>query len=284
MASEHTLYLVATPIGHLDDLSLRAVATLRRVDRIYAEDTRHSVGLLKAHGIDTPLFPLHEHNESERAEAVAREIRDGGDAALISDAGTPLISDPGYRLVNACIEQGVCVSPVPGACALIAALSASGLPTDRFAYAGFPPSRGAARTDWFASVASTDRTLVFYESPHRILDALEQLRQHCGPDRPLVLARELTKRFETILRGTTAQLEQRVLQDSNQQRGEFVVVLGAAVVEIDPERVSVSLEQLVTALAPHLPPKALSRVVAEFTGMPRRDAYSRVLSLRDRKA
>lgn len=274
---------MATPIGHLDDLSLRAISTLREVARIYAEDTRHSARLLKAHSIDTPVFALHEHNEAERADAIAREIASGGDAALISDAGTPLISDPGYRLVNACVEHQVRVSPVPGACALIAALCASGLPTDRFSYVGFPPSRGKARSDWFAEIANSAQTTIFYESPHRILDALDQLVLCCGPDRSMVLARELTKRFETLLRGTSSELRQRVSNDADQQRGEFAVVLSAAVHEIDEQRVSVDISELASCLMPHLPPKTVARVLADLAGLPRRDAYARVLALREDK-
>lgn len=284
MASEHTLYLVATPIGHLDDIGHRAVAVLREVDVIYAEDTRHSARLLKAHGIDTPLQALHEHNEEARAGAIAQQIAERGDAALISDAGTPLISDPGYRLVGACVEAGVRVSPVPGPCALVAALSASGLPTDRFTYAGFPPAKGASRRDWFAGLSRIPHTLVLYESPHRIVDALEQLQACCGAQRLAVIARELTKRFETVLRGSLAELLERLQLDADQRRGEFVVIVGAehekGAPGLESANITVPVDTLVAALAPHLPPKTAARIVADVTQLPKRDVYARVLALR----
>jgi 16S rRNA (cytidine1402-2'-O)-methyltransferase len=282
MASEHTLYLVATPIGHLDDIGLRAISVLRKVDVIYAEDTRHSARLLKAHGIETPLQALHEHNEADRAEAIAARVRDSGDAALISDAGTPLISDPGYRLVGACINAGVKVSPVPGPCALVAALSASGLPTDRFTYAGFPPSRGAARSGWFEQMSRLGHTLVLYESPHRIVDTLERLVQCCGSERPAVVARELTKRFETLLRGSLGELLTRITNDPDQRRGEFVLVVGAASDSdgSSDEVAGVSITELVGAIAPHLPPGKAASIIADLAKVPKREAYAKVLALR----
>ncbi len=280
MAREHTLYLVATPIGNLDDISQRAVTTLRDVVTIYAEDTRHSRRLLQAHGISTPVHTLHEHNEAERADEIARRIAESGSAALISDAGTPLISDPGYRLVKACVSMGVTVSPVPGACALIAAISASGLPTDRFSYAGFPPARGAVRAAWFAEHARSAHTVVFYESPHRILDAVEQIVAHSGAGHPLVLGREITKRFETFLRGTAAEVLEQLRADANQQRGEFVVVLGAATRALDEHLIESSVDAVIGTLTPHLPPKTVARILADLGSISRRDAYARVLALR----
>ncbi len=280
MASEHTLYLVATPIGHLDDIGLRAIDVLRQVDVIYAEDTRHSARLLKAHGIDTPLQALHEHNEAARAEAIAQRVLELGDAALISDAGTPLISDPGYRLVGACVSAGVRVSPVPGPSALLAALSGSGLPTDRFTYAGFAPARGAARSDWFEQMSALPHTLVMYESPHRIVDAVEQLQRCCGPERQAVIARELTKRFETFLRGGLHELLLSLLGDADQRRGEFVLVLGAAPKSDGGSSAPLSVDTLVSAIAPHLPPGKAASVVAELAKVPKREAYAKVLALR----
>lgn len=280
MTREHTLYLVATPIGHLDDFSARAVATLRDVTVIYAEDTRHSARLLQAHQISTPVQALHEHNEAARAAAIAKRILEQGSAALISDAGTPLISDPGYRLVNACVSAGVRVSPIPGPCALIAALSGSGLPTDRFSYRGFPPAKGAARRDWFHELAAVTSTLVFYESPHRVLDALQQIADCCGTERTIVVARELTKRFETFLRGSVAEVLQRMEADRDQQRGEFVLVVSGAEPKADSNRIDVSVDELIRALEPHLPPKAVARALADLTTMTRREAYAQVLRSR----
>ena len=225
MRPEHTLYVVATPIGHLDDLSARAIRTLSEVGRVYAEDTRHSLPLLRRHGIDTPLRALHEHNEALEAERVVAYLRERGDAALISDAGTPLISDPGFRVVRACREAGIAVSPVPGPCAISAALSVGGLPTDRFQFVGFPPSRGGARRRWIGALAAVPHTLVLYESPHRILDTLGDLAEAFGATREATLARELTKRHETVLSGTLAEIGARVAAEANQRRGEFVLIV-----------------------------------------------------------
>ena len=228
MRPEHTLYVVATPIGHRDDLSARAIETLRSVDRIYAEDTRHSLPLMRHHGIETPLRALHEHNEADEAVRIVTYLRESGSAALISDAGTPLISDPGFRVVRACRDANVRVSPVPGPCALSAALSVAGLPTDRFQFVGFPPSRGAARRRWSGELASVPHTLVLYESPHRILDTLDDLLVAFGAGREITLARELTKRHETVLNGTLAEIRARVAEEANQRRGEFVLIVAGS--------------------------------------------------------
>ena len=285
MSVQNTLYLVATPIGHRDDIGLRAIEVLRGVSRILAEDTRHSLPLLRHHGIDVRVEALHEHNESERAAGIATALAAGeGDAALISDAGTPLVSDPGYRLVRACIEAGVRVSPVPGASALIAALSVSGLPTDRFEFAGFPPARGGARREWLGALAARPHTLVLYESPHRIVDALRDVVAVFGTDRPVALARELTKRFETVLRGGATEVLERVRADPNQRRGEFVVVIGGAPTRTEGETgaaARVELDDLIVTLSPHLPPKTVAKVAAELLGANRRAAYARVVELGD---
>ena len=228
MRLEHTLYVVATPIGHRDDLSARAIETLRSVARIYAEDTRHSLPLMRHHGIETPLRALHEHNEADEAVRVVAYLRESGSAALISDAGTPLISDPGFRVVRACRDANLRVSPVPGPCALSTALSVAGLPTDRFQFVGFPPSRGAARRRWIGELASVPHTLVFYESPHRVLDTLDDLLAAFGAGREITLARELTKRHETVLNGTLDEVRARVAEEANQRRGEFVLIVAGS--------------------------------------------------------
>ena len=228
MRSEHTLYLVATPIGHRGDLSPRAVETLRGVSRIYAEDTRHSRPLMRHHGIATPLHALHEHNEASEASRIVEHLRARGSVALISDAGTPLISDPGFRTVRACHAAGLAVSPVPGPCAVSAALSVAGLPTDRFQFVGFPPARRAARRAWLAPLARVPHTLVLYESPHRIGDSLVDLVESFGGAREAAFARELTKRHETLLSGTLGALLERVRSDPDQRRGELVLVIAGS--------------------------------------------------------
>ena len=285
MSGQNTLYLVATPIGHRDDLTLRAIAVLGAVAVVYAEDTRHTLPLLRGHGVDARVEALHEHNEADRAEIIAAGLAAGqGDAALVSDAGTPLVSDPGYRLVRACIEAGVRVSPVPGPSALLAALSVSGLPTDRFEFVGFPPSRPGARRRWLDALAGREHTLVLYESPHRIVEALDDVADAFGRDRPVAVARELTKRFETVLRGTAAEVAERVRSDPDQRRGELVVVVGGAPTRPAGEggegaTGAVELDRLIAVLAPHLPPKTVAKLAAELLGANRREAYARVVAL-----
>ena len=225
MRSEHTLYIVATPIGHREDLSARAVETLRAVTRIYAEDTRHSLPLMRHHGIETRLHALHEHNEAREAVRIVEHVTSVGDAALITDAGTPLISDPGFRVVRECRRKGVRVSPVPGPCAVSAALSVGGLPTDRFQFVGFAPAKGVARRRWLEPLAHVPHTLVLYESPHRIADSLADLEAVFGAAREMTLARELTKRHETLLHGSIADVLERVRGDPDQRRGEFVLMV-----------------------------------------------------------
>lgn len=276
---KHTLYIVATPIGHRDDLSARAVHTLRGVDRIYAEDTRHSSVLLRHHGINTRVFALHEHNEASRIDDVLEHLHSGGCAALISDAGTPLISDPGYRIVRACLQANLRVSPVPGPSALTSALSVSGLPTDRFQFVGFPPARSSARRQWILALAAVPHTLVVYESPHRILATLADLADVLGEQREMTLARELTKRFETILHGSIATVLSTVQADDNQQRGEFVLVIGGNPVQSNADTLGVDLDRLLQSLLAHMPVKTVARCAADFFGITRKQAYDRALFL-----
>lgn len=267
-----TLYIVATPIGHLDDLSPRARAVLAAVNGILAEDTRQSGVLLRHAGISTPMQALHEHNEAGRAEAVVARLRAGESLALISDAGTPLISDPGFRLVAAVRAAGFAVSPIPGPSALIAALSVAGLPTDRFAFEGFLPAKAGERATRLSALATETRTLVFYEAPHRVLETLAAMAEAFGPDRRAVLARELTKRFETVLDGTLAELAARVQADADQQRGEIVLVVAGA----DPEAADVRLaegKRLYALLASELPPARAAKLAAHWCGVPKRALY-----------
>ena len=266
-----TLYVVATPIGHLGDLSVRALETLRTVDAICAEDTRHTRQLLSHFGIERPLLALHEHNEDAQAASLVRRLVEGESLALVSDAGTPLVSDPGYRLVRAARAAGLRVSPVPGACAAIAALSVAGLPSDRFVFEGFLPAKGAARRDRLARLVPEPRTLLFYESGHRIEESLADMAAAFGPERPAVLARELTKLFETVLGETLGELVEQVGADANQRKGEFVVMVQGAGEDADA-RVTEG-RRVYATLAAHLPPSTAAKLAAELTGAPRKALY-----------
>ncbi len=265
------LWVVATPIGNLGDLSPRAVQTLRDVDLVLAEDTRHSRPLLQQFNIATPLLALHEHNEVAQAPKLAARLLAGERMALISDAGTPLISDPGFRVVQAARAAGVVVRSVPGPSALIAALSVAGIASDRFAFEGFLPAKQGARREVIARLSAETRTLVFYESAHRIVESLRDLRDGFGADRRMALARELTKRFETVLDGSAAELAERVAADADQQRGEFVLVVegvqDSAAAQLAEGR------RLYDKLAVHLPPSQAARLAAELSGAPRKALY-----------
>lgn len=280
MLSENTLYIVATPIGHRDDLSARAVQVLQQVDRVYAEDTRHSLPLLAHHGVSPRLSALHEHNEDARIQSILDELLAGGTAALISDAGTPLINDPGFRLVRACQQAGVKVSPIPGPCALTAALSVSGLPTDRFEFAGFPPARSSARQAFFSSLLSLPHTLILYESPHRIVDSLHDLVTIFGENRLMTIARELTKRFETVMHGTGANLLETLIADPDQRKGEFVIVIGPTEdTDDDLSAMAADVDKTLTTLLQHLPIKTAAKCAAEIHGVKKKQAYDRALLL-----
>jgi 16S rRNA (cytidine1402-2'-O)-methyltransferase len=265
------LHVVATPIGNLEDLSPRALRTLREVALIAAEDTRHTQQLLAANGVRASLFALHDHNEAQQVETLIERLRAGDDIALVSDAGTPLISDPGYRLVRAARAAGIVVSPVPGACAAIAALSVAGIASDRFAFEGFLSAKPGARRERLQALASEARTLVFYESAHRIEASLTDMASAFGPARHAVLARELTKRFETVLDGPLAELAARVTQDPDQRRGEFVLVIEGAGDDVDA--VLREGRRVYAVLVAHLPPSTAARVAAELTGAPRKVLY-----------
>lgn len=265
------LWVVATPIGHRDDLSARAIGTLRAVDVIAAEDTRHSRPLLVHHGIDTPLIALHEHNERDAVEAIVRRLRAGESVALISDAGTPLISDPGFRLVRAAREAGVRCVPVPGACAAIAALSVAGLPSDRFVFEGFLPPKAAARRQRLLELAGDARTLIFYESSHRVAESLADMRDVFGAERHAVLARELTKMFETVLDEPLAALASRVAADADQQRGECVILVGGVGEEVDAKLAEG--RRVFAILREELPPAKAAKMAAAISGAPRKLLY-----------
>ncbi|MBD7922644.1 16S rRNA (cytidine(1402)-2'-O)-methyltransferase [Xanthomonas sp. CFBP 8703] len=270
-AQPGTLHVVATPIGNLADLTPRAQEVLRAVAAICAEDTRRSGQLLAHFGIDKPLVALHEHNEDALAQRIVARLLGGESLALVSDAGTPLVSDPGYRLVRAAREAGVRVSPVPGACAAIAALSVAGLPSDRFSFEGFLPAKASGRRERLARLAGEPRTLVFYESAHRIVESLADCRAAFGDARPAVLARELTKLFETVLDGSLAELQAQVEADDNQRKGEFVLIVQGAGDDADAQLAEG--RRVYATLSAHLPPSTAAKLAAEITGAPRKALY-----------
>ncbi|MGM0594976.1 MAG: 16S rRNA (cytidine(1402)-2'-O)-methyltransferase [Pseudomonadota bacterium] len=270
------LYVVATPIGNLGDLSPRAVAVLQQVDRIAAEDTRHSAALMRHFAITTPMLSLHEHNERQKSALLLERLRAGESLALISDAGTPLISDPGYLLVREARLAGVRVVPVPGPSAIITALSASGLPTDRFCFEGFLPAKNGPRGKRLEALRGETRTLIFYESTHRILECLSQMADYFGPQREAVVARELTKTFETLLQGGLGELVARLQTDPDQRRGEFVVLVHGAEAEQgqgpDPEA-----RRIATILAEELPHKQAAALAARISGEKKNALYRYLL-------
>ena len=270
-AGSGTLHVVATPIGNLGDLSPRALETLKRVDAICAEDTRHTRQLLAHFGLERPLLALHEHNEGDAAAPLVARLLAGDSLALVSDAGTPLVSDPGFRLVRAARAAGVRVSPVPGPSALVAALSAAGLPSDRFVFEGFLPAKAKARREHLQALAAEPRTLIFYESSHRIEETLADMAMAFGEERPAVVARELTKLFETVLDGGLAGLVRRVREDANQRKGEFVVLVQGA-----PEAADAKVAEgrrLYARLCEHLPPSTAAKLAADLSGAPRKALY-----------
>ena len=266
------LHVVATPIGNLGDLSPRALETLRSVDVIAAEDTRHTQQLLAAFGARATLLALHDHNEAAQSTQLVARMLAGENIALVSDAGTPLVSDPGFRLVRAAREAGIVVTPVPGACAAIAALSVAGIASDRFAFEGFQPNKAAARRERLQSLAAEPRTLIFYESSHRIGDTLADAASAFGPQRHAVLARELTKRFETVLDGPLPALIARLANDPDQHRGEFVLIIEGAPAG-DDDAALVLGRRAFSLLREHLPPSQAARLAAEISGAPRKKLY-----------
>lgn len=275
------LSVVATPIGNLEDLSPRARRVLAEADLIIAEDTRHSHKLLQHFGIHTPIIAFHEHNEREKVPELITLLSRGKRLALISDAGTPLVSDPGYRLVRAAHAAGLRVVPVPGACAAITALSASGLPSDRFAFEGFPPAKGAARRAWFDALVHEPRTLIFYESPHRIVESLHDMVAVFGPEREALYARELTKQFETVRHAPLGELAAWVAADTNQQRGEIALLLhGAAPTESGGE----DAERILRILIKELPVRQAAALAAEITGLKKNTLYDLALRLKGQES
>lgn len=272
--------MVATPIGNLDDLSPRAARVLAEVSLIAAEDTRHTAGLLRHLGLERPLLSLHEHNEAGRIDQLAARLSQGEDIALVSDAGTPLICDPGFVLVRALRQRGEKIVPIPGPCAMIAALSAAGLPTDRFFFNGFLPAKGGARRSRLEALAKRDETLVCYESPHRIRDTLSDIALVLG-ERRVVLARELTKTFETFLEGNASELLERMESDPDQARGEFVVMIAGAPAA-EGKGVSLDGNALLSALLGEgVGVKQAAAVASKVLGGRKKAWYEQALSLKE---
>ena len=271
------LYVVATPIGNLEDISARALRVLNDVSLIAAEDTRHSARLLQHFGISTPLQACHEHNEREQGGRFIGRLLAGEDVALISDAGTPLISDPGYHLVRQARAAGVRVVPVPGACALITALSAAGLPSDRFIFEGFLPAKAAARRSRLELLREEPRTLIFYEAPHRLLECLDDLRAIFGGQRMAVLGRELTKTFETLKGLPLDELHGWVAADGNQQRGECVLLVAGWEAPQGEAQISAEVLRVLDLLLAELPLKRAAALAAEITGVRKNLLYQAAL-------
>lgn len=275
------LYVVATPIGNLQDISQRAIEVLRDVDLIAAEDTRHSKRLLSHLGITTRLTSYHEHNEDAKTGQLIEQLKQGVKVALISDAGTPLISDPGFHLVRSAHQESIRVTPVPGASALVAALSASGIASDRFVFEGFLPSKQGARLARLEKLADESRTLIFYESSHRIVASVADFGQALGGDRQLCIARELTKKFETIHSAPIAEALEWLQSDSDQQRGEFVLI-AAGNTALQREEVQTSVEQVLETLLAELPLKQAVQLAAQITGHKKNELYQQALELQNR--
>ncbi len=267
-----TLYIVATPIGNLEDITQRALNTLSQVDLIAAEDTRHSGLLLSHYGIKKPFFALHDHNEQQRARVLVEKLQQGLNIALISDAGTPLISDPGFHLVRDCRNAGIKVSPIPGACAAITALCSSGIASDRFCFEGFLPAKSKARCDKLTELETESRTLIFYESTHRILDTLADMQKVWGNERYVVLARELTKTWETIVGEPLEQLIAWLKEDSHRIKGEIVLIVEGKS-SVEQEEISAQAIKLLSVLSVELPLKKAAAIVAECFGYKKNSLY-----------
>ncbi len=277
LAKTPSLYVVATPLGNMNDMGLRALAVLKAVDAIAAEDTRHSQRLLDAFGINTRLVALHEHNEQAAAGLVIKMLEEGKQVALITDAGTPAVSDPGARAVARVQDAGHPVVPVPGACAAIAALSASGLADGHFHFHGFLPTKSAGRKAALEALRSVPGTLVFYEAPHRIAETLADIAATLEATRQIVVARELTKLFEQIVRMPLADAPGWLAADPNRSRGEFVLLVSAAP---PTEGLSPDAERVMGLLMAELPLKTAARLAAEITGAPRNDLYAHGLRVK----
>jgi len=273
------LYIVATPIGNLADITQRAIDTLTHVDVIACEDTRHTQKLLSAFSIKNRTMSMHDHNERQRQEQIASLLQEGKSVALVSDAGTPLISDPGFHLVRHCRQQQLKVVPVPGACAAITALSAAGLPTDRFTFEGFLPSKTGARKSVLQTLADETRTMVFYDAPRRAIDTITDVVDVLGGERYIVIARELTKAFETIYSDTAANIVDWLKEDPNQLKGEMVLIIEGCKVDVDA--VSTKAIETLKLLLTEMKPKRACAIAAEIHGVKKNALYDIALSLKE---
>jgi 16S rRNA (cytidine1402-2'-O)-methyltransferase len=278
------LYVVATPIGNLADFSFRAVDILKQVDLIAAEDTRHVIMLLQHYGINKPLFALHQHNEDRASQGLVERMQQGQSVALVSDAGTPLISDPGLPLVILAREQGIEVSPIPGACALIAALSASGLPVSRFSFEGFLPRTSSARKSFFQHKLTDTTTWTFYESSHRIQAALEDMLEVFPADHQIVIGREITKLHETIVKGELAQLSELVKTDANMRKGEFVVLVSGSQPTLEDQGLSDEQQRILALLLKECSIKTAVALAVDITGQRKKLLYQAALEMQNAKS
>lgn len=273
-----TLYIVATPIGNLLDISQRALDILAGVDVVACEDTRHTQKLMSHFSIKNHTISLHDHNERQRQEQIANMLSEGKSIALVSDAGTPLISDPGFHIVKHLRQQSLNVVPVPGACAAITALCASGLPTDKFTFEGFLPSKSGARQSTLSALIKEPRTMVFYDAPRRALDTIADIVEVLGADRQVAIARELTKTFETIHSDTAGNLQAWLNEDPNQLKGEMVLMIEGA--KADPDAILPEAELALSLLVKELPPKKACAIVAELYDLKKKALYDLALSLK----
>ena len=274
-----TLYVVATPIGNLADISERALTTLAEVDLIAAEDTRHTGKLLSYFNIKAKTFALHDHNEKQKAQQILDWLNDGLDIALVSDAGTPLISDPGYAVVNLCRNEGADVTPVPGACAAITALSCSGLPTDRFQFIGFTPAKSQARQQFFVDAFESGITSIMYESTHRIMASLEDMQTALGAEQQVVFAKELTKTYETFFSGLVSELIEYLTNEPERQRGELVLMLPGKAKK--QEEIPADARKMLSLLEPEMPLKKACGIVAEYFGLKKNALYKAIIADKD---
>jgi 16S rRNA (cytidine1402-2'-O)-methyltransferase len=273
------LYLVATPIGDMTDITSRALGVLNTVDIVAVEDKRRSSRLFSHFGIKTPMISYHDHSEEKQVKKIIDELLCGKSVALISDAGTPLISDPGYKLVNAAKDKSIKVSPIPGPCALIAAISASGLPSDRFIFEGFLPPKSIARIKKIQNISADFRTIIFYEAPHRILDAVIDMIKVIGPSRKIVLARELTKTYETFISGTLGSVLEIIAKDLDQQKGEIVIVLSGAD-SLEKKAENQDSKRILSVLLEELPLKQAVSLGSKITGIQKNIFYKLALDLK----
>ena len=274
------LYIVPTPIGNLQDITQRALAVFAEVDLIAAEDTRHSGLLLSHYGIKKPFFALHDHNEQQKAENLVAKLQQGINIALISDAGTPLISDPGFHLVRKCRQAGIKVVPLPGPCAAITALSAAGIPSDRFCFEGFLPAKSKGRCDKLKDLLNEERTMIFYESTHRILATLEDMQKVFGEERYVVLAREITKTWETISGDTLGALLPWLKEDNNRTKGEMVLIVEGKAKTEGPE-IPLEAQQALHLISQELPLKKAASIVAELYGCKKNALYQFAINLQN---